>query len=167
MGSGKSSTGRKIASSLQWKFADTDRIVEDQEGASVQELFDLRGEEYFRQAETRALMTVSERSRTVVACGGGTPCSTENMEIMKSTGVTVYLKLPVGALASRLLKSRTKRPLLQGTDPDGMAEKVQELLDHRSGWYEQADLVLETMNQTPEDITSAIAGLVRSRGAYL
>lgn len=167
MGSGKSSTGRKIASCLQWHFADIDRVVEEQEAATVPELFDQKGEDYFRKAETRALRTVSERSRTVIACGGGTPCSAENMEIMKSTGVIVYLKLPAGALASRLLKSRTKRPLLRGTDETDMTERVQELLDSRTEWYEQADAAVDGMNDTVEEMTSVIAGLVRSRGAYL
>ncbi|MFN2313048.1 MAG: shikimate kinase, partial [Bacteroidales bacterium] len=67
MGSGKSSTGRKIASSLRWQFADTDKVVVEQEGASVPELFEHKGEAYFRKAETRALRTVSERSKTVIA----------------------------------------------------------------------------------------------------
>jgi shikimate kinase len=167
MGSGKSSTGRKIASSLRWQFADTDKIVEEQEGATVTELFEQKGEEYFRKAETRALRTVSERSRTVIACGGGTPCSDENMKIMKSTGVIVYLKMPAEALASRLLKSKTKRPLLQGAGETGMTERVRDLLNRRSEWYEQADKVLDSMNDTVEEMTSVIAGLVRSRGAYL
>jgi len=167
MGSGKSSTGRKIASSLRWHFADTDKVVEEHEGLTVTELFEQKGEDYFRKAETRALRTVSERSRTVIACGGGTPCSSENMEIMKSTGVIVYLKLPAGALASRLLKSRTKRPLLRGTGETGMTERVQELLDRRTEWYGQADAVVDGMSDTVEDMTSVIASIVRSRGAYL
>jgi shikimate kinase len=167
MGSGKSSTGRKIASSLRWNFADTDKIVEEQEGATVPEIFEQKGEEYFRKAETRALRCASERSRSIIACGGGTPCSAENMEIMKSTGLTVYLKMPAGALASRLLKSKTKRPLLRGAGEAGMNERVQELLAGRSAWYEQADIVIDGMNDTVEEMTSAIAGLIRSRGAYL
>jgi shikimate kinase len=167
MGSGKSSTGRKIASSMQWSFADTDKIVEEQEGSTVPELFEQKGEDYFRKAETRALRTLSERLKTVIACGGGTPCSAENMEIMKSTGVTVYLKMPAGALASRLLKSRKKRPLLRGTGETDMTERVRELLDRRTGWYEQADIVLDGMNDSVEQMTTAITGLVRSRGGYL
>lgn len=167
MGSGKSSTGRKIASCLQWHFADTDKVVEEQEGATVPELFEQKGEDYFRKAETRALRTVSEQSRTVIACGGGTPCSAENMAIMKSTGVIVYLKLPAGALASRLLKSRSKRPLLRETEATDMTEKVRELLDRRTVWYEQADAELDGLNDTVEEMTSVISDLVRSRGAYL
>lgn len=167
MGSGKSSTGRKIASSLRWNFADTDKIVEEQEGASVPDLFKEKGEDYFRKAEARALRTVSGRSRTVVACGGGTPCSADNMEVMSSTGVIVYLKLPVAELAKRLRKSATVRPLLMGAGMDEMTSRVQQLLESRTGWYEKADLIIEGPDITVEEITSLIADLVRSRGAYL
>ncbi len=167
MGSGKSSTGRKVASSLHWNFADTDKIVEEQEGASVPDLFKQRGEDYFREAEARALRTVSGRSRTVVACGGGTPCSADNMDLMRSTGVIVYLKLPVAALVSRLQKSKTNRPLLQGISGEGMTSRVQELMESRSGWYEQADLIIDGLTESVEEIASRIADLVRSRGAYL
>ncbi len=167
MGSGKSSTGRKIASSLLWNFVDIDKIIEEQEGASVADIFEQRGEDYFRKVETMVLQNVSQRSRTVIACGGGTPCSAENMNIMKSSGMTVYLKLPPGALAARLLKSRTKRPLLRDIAETDMTEKVREMLDKRAGWYDQADMVIDGMKETLEEMTSAIAGLVRSRGAYL
>jgi len=167
MGSGKSSTGRKIASSLHWSFADTDKIVEEQEGASVPDLFKQKGEDFFRIAEARALRIVSGRSKTVVACGGGTPCSADNMDLMRSTGVLVYLKLPVAELVSRLQKSKTSRPLLQGISGDEMTARVQELLESRTGWYEQADLIIEGLTDTVEEITSRIADLVRSRGAYL
>ena len=167
MGSGKSSTGRKIASSLHWNFADTDKIVEEQEGASVPDLFKQRGEDYFREAEAGALRTVSGRSKTVVACGGGTPCSADNMDLMRSTGVIVYLKLPVAALVSRLQKSKTNRPLLQGISPEEMTSRVQELMENRSGWYEQADLIIDGLTESVEETASRIAGLVRSRGAYL
>lgn len=167
MGSGKSSTGRKIASSLCWTFADTDKLVEKQEGASVPDIFAHRGEEYFREAESRALRAVSGRTRTVVACGGGTPCSSDNIAIMRSTGVTVYLKLPAEALIARLRKSRAVRPLLQGAGEEELTARVHDLLASRTEWYEMADLVLDGVNDSPEKMTSQIAGLVRSRGSYL
>ena len=112
MCSGKSTTGRKIASSLRWSFIDIDKLIEEDNGLSVADLFAIRGEQYFREAERKALMTASARSRTVVACGGGTPCSAENIAIMKETGVIMYIKLPVDILVSRLEKSKTVRPLL-------------------------------------------------------
>ena len=167
MGSGKSTTGRKIASSLRWTFIDTDKLVEEQNALTVAELFSTHGEQYFREAETKALQTVSARSRTVVACGGGTPCSAENISIMKKTGVIVYLRLPVAALVSRLEKSKTARPLLQGKGDTDLTTRVQGLLDQRAEWYEQADLIVDTLNTTVEELTSRLADLIRSKGAYL
>jgi len=167
MGSGKSTTGRKIASSLRWTFIDTDKLVEEQNGLTVAELFATRGEKYFREAETKALQTISARSRTVVACGGGTPCSAENIGIMKETGVIVYLRLPVATLVSRLEKSKTARPLLQGAEETDLTKRVQDLLAQRAGWYEQADLITDSLNITVEELTGRLADLIRSKGAFL
>jgi shikimate kinase len=167
MGSGKSTTGRKIASSLRWSFIDTDRLIEEQNGLSVAELFTLRGEQYFREAERKALMTASARSRTVVACGGGTPCSEENIGIMKETGVILYLKLPVDILVSRLEKSKTVRPLLVNNGETDLKERVMELLEKRIGWYEQADIITDGQSTTIEKLTGQLAEIIRDRGAFL
>jgi shikimate kinase len=167
MGSGKSSSGRRIASLLRWHFIDTDSLVEEKEGVAVSEIFKQKGEDYFRVAEREALQSVSSRSRAVVACGGGTPCSEENINLMKSSGVIVYLKLPAEALASRLSKSRTKRPLIFGISGADLVARVTGLLEKRAVWYGQADLVVDGLNTSDEEITSLIADLVRSRGAYL
>jgi shikimate kinase len=167
MGSGKSTTGRKIASSLRWSFIDTDRLIEEQNGLSVAELFTLRGEQYFREAERKALMTASARSRTVVACGGGTPCSEENIGIMKETGVILYLKLPVDILVSRLEKSKTVRPLLVNNGETDLKERVMELLEKRIWWYEQADIITDGQSTTIEKLTGQLAEIIRDRGAFL
>jgi len=167
MGSGKSTAGKGIAALLRWRFTDLDKLVEQNEGITVAEIFAVRGEELFRRAETEALKRVSGRKRTVVACGGGTPCSEANMALMKSTGVTVYLRLPVEALVSRLSGSRTHRPLLDNAGPEELAERVSDLMEKRGMWYEQADLILDTENMDEEEMTTIIAGAVRSKGAYL
>jgi shikimate kinase len=167
MGSGKSTTGRKIASSLRWSFIDTDKLIEEQEGLSVAELFTLRGEPYFREAERKALLTASSRSRTVVACGGGTPCSMEKIRIMKQTGVILYLRMPVETLVSRLEKSKTLRPLLVNNGEADLTARVQELLAQRTEWYEQADIIADSQNTTMEELTGRLADLIRSRGAFL
>ena len=167
MGSGKSTTGRKIATSLHWSFIDTDRLIEEHNGLSVAELFTLHGEQYFREAEKQALKTASARSRTVVACGGGTPCTEENISVMKETGVILYLKLPVDILVSRLEKSKTQRPLLMNNGGTDLRVRVQELLAKRTGWYEQADIIADGQNTTVEKLTGQLARLIRDRGAFL
>lgn len=167
MGSGKSTTGRKIAASLHWSFIDTDRLIEEQNGLSVAELFSLHGEQYFREAEKKALMTASARSRTVVACGGGTPCTEENIGLMKETGVILYLKLPADILVSRLEKSKTRRPLLMNNGGNDLKVRVNELLSKRTVWYEQADIIADCQDTTVEKLTGQLAGLIRDRGAFL
>jgi len=167
MGSGKSSAGKGIAALLRWRFTDLDKLVEEKEGMTVAGIFATKGEEYFRKAEAEALQDVSGRTRTVVACGGGTPCSDKNISLMKATGVTIYLRLTVDALVSRLSRSRTDRPLLKDAGPDELHSIVQKLMGKRSSWYEQADLILDSETMGEEDMTAMIAGTVRSKGAYL
>lgn len=167
MGSGKSTTGRKIAASLRWNFADTDKLIEAEYGMSVPEIFAHRGEKFFRDAETVALRSISSRARMVVACGGGTPCSEENISIMKETGVVVYIRLPVAALVNRLEKSRTSRPLLKNQRGAELTVTVTELLNQRSQWYERADIVADGLAMTIDDLTGQLADYIRSSGAYL
>ncbi|MCU0377751.1 MAG: shikimate kinase [Bacteroidales bacterium] len=167
MGSGKSTTGRKIAASLRWNFADTDKLIETQYSMSVPEIFTQKGEKFFREAEGSALRSVSSKARMVVACGGCTPCSEENIRLMKSTGVVVYIKLPVAALVSRLEKSRTSRPLLKNQRGADLAATVTELMNMRSQWYEQADIVADGLTITIDDLTGQLAAFIRSSGAFL
>ena len=167
MGSGKSSAGKGIAALLRWKFADLDKLIEEKEGMTVSGLFASKGEEYFRRAEAEALRKVSALTRAVIACGGGTPCSAENMAVMSSTGLTVYLRLPVESLVTRLKRSGTQRPLLKDAGPAELDSRVRNLLSVRSSWYERADLILDAETLTEEEMTAMIAAAVRSKGAYL
>lgn len=167
MGSGKSTAGRKIASALGWHFADVDRVAAEQQGLSVEEMFRIHGESFFRAAETRALNDISQKGRTVVSCGGGTPCSKENMEVMKRTGVVLYLKMSVPALVSRLLKSKNKRPLLADAVEGEMTSRVEELLALRSPWYEQADIVTDGLSPDIDVVTGLLAARIRAAGGFL
>ncbi len=167
MGSGKSSAGKGIAALLRWKFADLDKLVEEKEGMTVSGLFASKGEEYFRRAEAEALRKVSALTRSVIACGGGTACSEGNMAVMNSTGLTVYLRLPVESLVTRLKRSGTQRPLLKDAGPAELDSRVRNLLAVRSSWYERADLILDAETLTEEEMTAMIAGAVRSKGGYL
>lgn len=167
MGSGKSSAGKKIASLLHWKFADTDRLVEEKEGLAVPEIFSGRGEEYFRRVETAVLRDVSSKTRTVVACGGGTPCTAENISLMKSTGLAVYLRMTPEALLSRLMHSRNERPLLKGAEPAELASRINDLLSSRTVWYDKADLIIDAENKDEEEMTALIAEALRSEGSHL
>ena len=83
MGCGKSSLGRRVARRLDVRFVDTDSVIEEREGASISDIFQYEGEEYFRRLERSIIEEVaSEESDAVVSTGGGAPAWGDNMDII-------------------------------------------------------------------------------------
>ncbi|NLE35873.1 MAG: shikimate kinase [Bacteroidales bacterium] len=162
MGSGKSYAGKRIANLLHWKFIDTDRLIEKKKGMTVTEIFAARGEEYFRRVEAAILREVVKRHRMVVACGGGMPCYGENLALMKSAGVTVWLKLSPETLVSRLMHSKADRPLLHGAGPAELRSLIVQMLDTRNHWYEQADLIIDAEAVGEEEMAALITETIRT-----
>jgi shikimate kinase len=143
MGSGKSTTGKKLASALGWSFIDLDRKIEEYTGKSIPELFSQNGEVYFRKVETEVLKSLKSTNDVVISTGGGTPCQDENMDYMVETGLTLYLKLTPGQLRSRLYESSTERPLLKDLDYDSLLEFITGKLALREKWYNRAEITVE------------------------
>jgi shikimate kinase len=143
MGSGKSTTGRRLAGYLGWSFVDIDELIEKKAGMKIREIFSEKGEEFFRLSEAEALKETESVSNAVIATGGGAPCFSENMKFMLANGLTVYLKLPPDKLKERLDKSGDKRPLLQGIGKDNMEEYISEKLGEREKWYSSAKLIID------------------------
>src|SRR5688572_7312409 len=92
MGSGKSVTGKKLAEILGTLFIDLDERVQDRTRRKITDIFEKDGEAYFRQQETAALAEVCKEGPAVIATGGGTILSAENVERMKATGKVVFLE---------------------------------------------------------------------------
>lgn len=136
MGCGKSSVGRKLAGLLAVPCLDTDVLIEEQEKMTIREIFTRMGQAYFRDAETRAVRSLTGREgRYVLSVGGGLPLRAENREILRKLGTVVYLKASVQTLAERLARDTT-RPLLQGEEP--LEEKITRILSEREALYEEA-----------------------------
>jgi len=143
MGSGKSTAGKKLASSLGWEFVDLDKKIEEITQLTIQEIFAEKGEDYFRNLESEMLQSLNSQSDTVVSAGGGTPCFGDNMDFMLDTGVTIYLKLTPGQLRSRLAGSKQERPLLKGLDDEAILEFIKERLSLREKWYSRAEFIVD------------------------
>jgi len=141
MGCGKTTAGRKIANALDWDFTDLDQVIETEAGKSIAKIFTEEGEDHFRLLEAEALREVSTYHNQVIATGGGAPCYGNNMDLMKKTGLTIYLKMTPLQLASRLLKSRGERPLLAGIPDCDVEGYIKSKLNSREPWYGLADII--------------------------
>lgn len=135
MGCGKSTLGMAVARLTGLTFIDLDKYIENRYHASVGDLFASRGEQGFRLVEQRMLHEVAEFEDVVVACGGGTPCFSDNMEYMNGKGLTVWLDAPVERLFMRLRRGRAKRPLIAGKSDDELLEFIKTSLGLRRDVY--------------------------------
>lgn len=148
MGSGKSTVAPRLARGLGYDVLDLDTEIIRHTGLSIPAVFELYGEERFRDEERSMLYRLAERSNIVVALGGGTIMDPSNLAWCKRMGTLIYLRGSAAFLASRLAQSKQDRPLLYGAEggmlpPDALAERVSSLLASRSAIYEQADLTVD------------------------
>lgn len=156
MGSGKSVSGKKLASSLGLSFADLDTLIEQNYKMTIPGIFSQFDESVFRKLETKVLNEFVEGDDFVLSCGGGTPCFNNNMELIKKSGISIYIKLSPKALADRLIKSKTKRPLIQNIEPEQLVRKIEEMLLLREKFYSQSDITVEGLNLKVGDIIEQI-----------
>jgi shikimate kinase len=138
MGCGKSTLGKRLSKHLGLQFIDMDHYIEKRNCKTVPQLFEEFGEEGFRQRERKALEELAEFTDIVIATGGGAPCFFDNIDLMNRTGKTIYLNIHPKILATRLLKSKTERPLIKGKSREELIEFIDETLRRRNEFYKQA-----------------------------
>jgi shikimate kinase len=156
MGSGKSTAGKRLATTLGWSFIDLDRKIEEVASKTIPEIFSQEGEDRFRSLETEVLRSLKSQVRTIVSTGGGTPCHGDNMEFMLKTGVTVYLKMSTSQLVSRLLGSTGDRPILKNVPDNKLYDFIDEKLTVREKFYNKANIVVEGINLDINNLQSII-----------
>ncbi|MEA5601380.1 shikimate kinase [Nostoc sp. UHCC 0252] len=156
MGVGKTTVGRLLAKHLSYGFVDTDDVITQATGKSINQLFAEVGEAEFRQIESDVLSQVCAFTKLTIATGGGIVLRRENWGYLHH-GLIVWLDVPVELLYSRLAEDTT-RPLLQDADPKG---KLRSLLEQRTPLYSQADLHITVQErEAPEDIANRIIEVI-------
>jgi shikimate kinase len=160
MGSGKSTTGRKLAKLTGLNFIDLDKYLEERYFKTIPLIFSEEGEKGFREKERRSLQEVSQFEDVVIGTGGGTPCFFDNMEMMNRSGFTVYLAPDTETLANRIFKSKNERPLVSGKSREELIGYINDTLKIRSPFYEKARLIARDEDDLrPETILGEIEKL--------
>lgn len=164
MGSGKTYVGKRIAKELDLPFYDLDEYIQEKEGKSINEIFEKKGEEYFRQIERMCLRDTGIIGDAVVACGGGTPCYFDNLEWINETGTSIYLQTPVNILVNRLLHEQSKRPLIAGKSKAELEEFITEKMKDRTPYYLKADIVYHQHNEDDDVVGEILSHLSHITG---
>ncbi len=164
MAAGKSTIGPILANTLGWIFFDLDKEIEKQEEMRVIEIFEKKGEDYFRVVETALLKKLSQTSESIISLGGGAIASDANFIIIKSTGKIIYLKSSA-EMAYKRLRFKKDRPafVFEGVESpteEQFLERINQLLESRKIYYEQCDFIIDTDNQLVGKTVDVIANFI-------
>jgi len=160
MASGKSSIGKKIAKKHCIPFVDLDDFIAKKEKLNIPDIFRTKGEIYFRKIETKYLDELLQRENDfVLAVGGGTPCYGNNMEIIKKSARSIYLKASLRTIYNKLSKpkNKKKRPLVSAIAITDLKEFIAKHLFERRVYYERADVTIVIDNKTKKEIVEEIS----------
>ena len=153
MATGKTEISKAISEISKYNLVDTDDMIVEQEGITINEIFDKYGEEYFRKTETGIIDKLAELEPCIVSCGGGMAMREVNVEKMKKIGKVVLLTATPETIYSHV-KDSTNRPLLNG---NMNIPYIKKLMEERAPKYNAAaDIVIETDGCTPSQVADKI-----------
>lgn len=157
MASGKSKISKAIAAMSDFKLVDTDDMITEEAGMSINDIFSKYGEEYFRELEYKVICKAAELDGYVIATGGGVPLNKANIDALRKNGVIVNLAPSFETIKERLEDAIDTRPLLQNQNLDDIEKRFNE----RKPYYANCDYAVEVYNAgTPEGFAKKILDLV-------
>ena len=158
MGAGKSSVSQSLARLLSREVVEMDQRIARQEGMTIPEIFEKKGEPYFRSCETALLESFAQSEPCIVSCGGGVPMREENVAAMRRSGTVVLLTARPEVILERV-KDDHNRPLLEGHKD---IPYITQLMEQRRPKYEAAaDVVVDTSDLSVEEVSREILRLTR------
>jgi len=155
MGVGKSTLGKNLAKKLKYNFVDVDKIIEAEEGSSINLIFKNKSENYFRKIENDISLDVLKKTNSVIALGGGAFLNNAIRKVAKKLTVSFWLDVRIDELVKRLSKSR-QRPLLFGKN---LSQTVKKIYFERKKIYNEADHRIRCNSLKSEQIAKKILNL--------
>ena len=160
MGVGKSTVGKNLAKKLNYKFVDVDKLIEAQEGLSINLIFKNKSESYFRKIENDITLSELKKENTVISLGGGAFLNNSIRRNTKKFSVSFWLDVPIYELIKRLKKS-SQRPLLFNKN---ISETVKKIYFDRKKIYNEADFKIKCGSLKSDQIVSRILNLYEKSG---
>ncbi len=162
MGSGKSHISKILGEKINFKIFDLDKEISKKKNKTIPEIFEKKGEIYFRKSEKETLEELlATQENCIISLGGGTPVYYNNMEILNNNSITIYLRANIGTLVQRLSKQKEKRPLIARISDEDLPEFIAKHLFERNIFYNKAQYVVDTDHKTPEEIVEEITTILQ------
>ena len=163
MGVGKSTIGKRLAKKLRVKFIDLDKLIEKREKSSIKEIFEIKGENYFRKIEKKIALQELKRSNTVIALGGGAFMNKDIRKGVELSSVSFWLDLNTKALLKRL-KNFKKRPLL---NQENLPLTINKIYLERKKFYNQSNYRIKCNTISANEIILKIIKLYENSGSKI
>ncbi|MDX2196264.1 MAG: shikimate kinase [Cytophagales bacterium] len=148
LGSGKSTLGKQLARHLKYNYIDTDLVIAQNEGKTVDEIFSTAGESHFRTLEANLIKQLVTNDDIVVSTGGGLPCFHDNMAVMNAAGITIFIDTALDTIVDRLYNQPNKeqRPMLKGLNKTEINTLINTLHKQRLTFYKEAKFTISGKN---------------------
>lgn len=160
MGAGKSTIGRQLAQQLNMDFYDSDKEIERRTGADISWVFDVEGEECFRNREKNVIEELTKKQGIILATGGGSVLSQKNRNQLSSRGIVIYLETTIEKQLIRTSRDKN-RPLLRGKESNKSI--LEKLALKRDPLYKKiADIIVRTDRFSTKSVTQKIINLLKN-----
>ncbi|MFA6635953.1 MAG: shikimate kinase [Candidatus Omnitrophota bacterium] len=153
MGTGKTAVAKELSVKMSMPHVSVDKTIESREKKTINEIFRVKGETYFRNLEREIIKELSsEQGCRIIDCGGGAVIDRENLKNLKASGTVFCLWASPEAILKRV-GSSSDRPLLNVKDP---VKKIEELLEKRKSCYLESDFHIDTTGLCPDEVADEI-----------
>jgi len=161
MGSGKSTIAKILSKKIHYDYKDLDQVIEKAMGLTINEIFEQKGEVFFRKLEHQFLTELlASNENMIIGLGGGTPCFSNNNALLLADHISsIYLKTSIDKLFNRLRHS-LNRPLVANKSDEELKEFIAKSLFERSYYYNQANYTVVTDDKAPDLIANEIKSLL-------